>query len=235
MNRNRLILGGLMVFLLTLPAYSLSGTVWSEVKDNIAYVYHDDAYFNCCPDMAFEIVRDAGTIDIYERDLGTNPCLCMCYFDFTHNLEGLAPGTYLARVWEASNEDEYTLAGVTTFTVKIQTSAFKTSSLSSECHDAVGDKPSRGDELLLESSILPAQSTVNISYYLPRTSQVSITIYDATGTRVRFLNVGHLSQGEHLAVWDTRSDSGQRVSRGIYFIRLKAGDEVRTLPLVILK
>ena len=204
-----------------ITGFAMSGTVWSEVKDNVACVYHSDANWNCCPDTVFVITPHpdtTGIIDIYERDLGTNPCGCMCYFDFSHTLEGLLPGTYTARVWECLGEsDEYnTLAGSTAFKIPAKIGSFYTTTDMSQCHDAVWEKPQneREDIELEASSILPDISSVNIHYYLPGASEVLITIYDVTGTKIWTLDVGNSVQGERHVTWDTRTDSGQRVSQG---------------------
>jgi hypothetical protein len=155
--------------------------------------------------MSFEIKPNpdtAGIIDIYERDLGTHPCYCMCYFDFTHILEGLEPGDYLARVWEASYDEEYTLAGVTSFVIKARLTPYTITTLMSECYDAEGAEeppasPHTGLELT-NVSANPARQSAQIRYFLPADARVALEIYDVTGTRVRTLNVGGQERGEHL-------------------------------------
>jgi len=220
-----------------IPAYA-SGRVWSEVADNVAYVHHDDAYFNCCPEMVFEIKQDAYIIDIYEQD--TLPqCMCMCYFNFAHTFKGLAPGTYVARVWESTHPDgDFSLAGKTTFVIPARVGSFSMTTAMSDCHmepEGVEDSDNnRGLELENVSSS-PAQKSVGIRYYLPTETEVLIQIYDVTGTRVRKLNIGSQEQGEHLVIWDTREESGQPIPRGIYFVRLQAAGQARSLSLIVLR
>jgi len=236
MKRYRVLSGVLAILACVVMGYA-SGRVSSEVKNNVAYVYHDDAWWNCCPDTVFEIKQDGYTIDIYENDLGTHPCNCMCYFDFTHTLEGLEPGTYLARVWEGWKGD-YDLAGTTSFTILGKVGSFQTATLMSECQEdpGVGEEssPARGLELENVSSS-PARKSVGIRYHLPVQTEVALDIYDVIGTRVRELNVGAQEAGDHLVVWDIRSDAGQPVPRGIYFVRLKASGESRSLKLIVLR
>ena len=62
-----------------------------------------------------------------------------------------------------------------------------------------------------------------IRFALARESQVRLEVFDVVGQRVRTLRAESLSAGEHQAVWDGRSDSGERVSSGVYFCRLQAG------------
>ncbi|MBN2380959.1 hypothetical protein JXM67_14265 [candidate division WOR-3 bacterium] len=238
MKRNYLIPGVVALLAITMPVLALSGKVWSEVEGNTAIIHHDNGYFNCCADMAFEIVRDGKLVNIYERDLGTHPCYCMCYFDFTHMLDGLLAGTYTVKVWEASYDEEFKLAGTTTFTIKAQVGSFSTTTLMSECHDAEGtEEPSGPDAevLSLENLSTPTETSARISYHLPKDAEPVIEIFDATGNRIRTLDLGAQAAGDHLVVWDTRNQVGQQVSRGIYFIRLEAGKDIRTLSLVVLR
>lgn len=241
MKRSYMLFVAVVLLAAVVPAYA-SGRVWSEVKDNVAYVHHDGAWFNCCADMSFEIKPhpdSAGIIDIYERDLGTHPCYCMCYFDFTHMLYGLAPGTYLARVWEASCDDPYTLAGFTSFTILSKEGAYNTTTHKSDCYDAEGAEEPPGSEdrrLDLENtSSAPVEKSAPIRYYLPADAEVRLEIYDVTGTRVRTLDIGSQESGEHFVVWDIRNDSGESVPRGIYFVRLDASGQSRSLKLIVLR
>jgi hypothetical protein len=234
--------GTVVLLSVVVGGYALSGKVWSEVKDNVAYVHHDRAWFNCCADMSFEIKPHpdtAGIIDIYERDLGTHPCYCMCYFDFTHTLHGLAPGTYLARVWEASYEDPYALAGTTNFVIEGQEGAYNTTTHKSDCYDAEGAEEPPGSEdrriELENASSAPVEKQAPIRYYLPEDAEVRLEIYDVTGTRVRTLDIGSQKAGEHFVVWDIRNHSGVAVPRGIYFVRLDASGQARSLKLIVLR
>jgi hypothetical protein len=240
MKRAFVLVTALIIIAGAVPVYA-SGRVWSDVKDNVAYIYHDDAWWNCCPDTVFEIVPNQDSswiIDIYERDLDTHPCNCMCYFNFTHTLRGLAPGTYLARVWEVYGDSDPELAGTTTFSILAKIGFFATGTYMSDCHqEPEGVKVSdddRGFELENVSSS-PAQNPVEIRYHLPAAQNVNLEIYDVTGTRVRTLEVGQQGTGDHIAVWDISDASGRPVPRGIYFVRLEARGEARTLPLIVLR
>lgn len=216
-----------------------SGRVWSEVADDIAYVHHDDAYFNCCPEMVFEISQDGYTIDIFEQD--TLPqCLCMCYYNFTHALKDLSPGTYTARVWESgSPNDDYSLAGTTEFTIQAMVEGSKIYTQMSDCHmepegTSEEPRPSRGVELE-NISAKPIQGSVGIRYYLPETSGVIIEIYDVTGVKIRTLQAGYQEAGDHVITWDVRDRHAQPVPAGIYFVRLRTGTQARSLPLVVVR
>lgn len=234
MFKSRIFLGCLAVVAFVSSGWAFSGTVWSEVRGDTAYVHHDDAYFNCCPDSIFEIVRQADTIDIFEIDNGSHPCHCTCYFDFTHRIEGLEPGTYLARVWEKQPGEDAVLAGTTSFTIIAQVGSFAALHHISECHEGINENPS--SQLELKEVVTPAlQSSVCIKYSLPQEAQVRIEIYGVTGSLVRVFEPGVESAGEHTVIWNTQDVVGRRCSRGVYFVRLAAAGEVKSLPLVILR
>lgn len=79
-----------------------------------------------------------------------------------------------------------------------------------------------------------------IPYELAEASRVTISIYDLQGKLVRTLDVGHREVGqyfsrENAAYWDGRNNAGERVSSGVYFYQIHAGDFHATKKMVILK
>ncbi len=74
-----------------------------------------------------------------------------------------------------------------------------------------------------------------IEYFLPRESQVQITIYNLLGQKVRDLIDQRVSAGHQKVSWDGRNDKGEAVSSGIYFYRMRAGEFVQTKRMVLLK
>jgi hypothetical protein len=64
--------------------------------------------------------------------------------------------------------------------------------------------------------------------------EVSLAVYDVTGSLVKTLVNGSLEAGSHSIVWDGKDDSGSDVSSGIYFYRLSDsnGDNVRRMTLL---
>jgi flagellar hook assembly protein FlgD len=51
---------------------------------------------------------------------------------------------------------------------------------------------------------------------------------------VRSIVDGTATMGGHAASWDGRDDHGQRVSRGLYFVRLRVGAVVRSTRVTII-
>jgi len=71
----------------------------------------------------------------------------------------------------------------------------------------------------------PFNPETTIRFALPQEASVQLEVFDGVGQRVRTLVAESLPAGTHQAVWDGRTESGIRVSSGIYFCRLQAGHE----------
>jgi hypothetical protein len=79
-----------------------------------------------------------------------------------------------------------------------------------------------------------------IPYELAKDSDVRISIYDVKGRLVRTINLGHHEVGQYFtkdkaAHWDGRNEFGEKVSSGVYFYRIQAGDFHAVRKMVILK
>ena len=78
-------------------------------------------------------------------------------------------------------------------------------------------------------------------YYLATGADVTITIYDATGSLVRQLNIGYQVPGYYTtrnraAYWNGTSETGESVASGIYYYTLTTGNNNSvTRKMVILK
>ena len=79
-----------------------------------------------------------------------------------------------------------------------------------------------------------------IPFRLAEDASVSVTIYGASGSLVRTIDVGFtpaaVYEGRSDAIyWDGRNNFGEQVSSGIYFYHLNAGDFSATRKMVIVK
>jgi hypothetical protein len=66
----------------------------------------------------------------------------------------------------------------------------------------------------------PTTSATNVGFAIAEETEVSVSVYDASGRQVRVLAQGRRTAGEHVLVWDGRNGNGQDVDSGVYFIRL---------------
>jgi len=91
---------------------------------------------------------------------------------------------------------------------------------------------------LAQNSPNPFNPSTTISYSVPEGRsqvRVSLEIYDLRGRRVRSLVDEARDAGVYTVFWDGLDEQGGRVSSGVYFYRMRAGDFVQTRKMVLLK
>ncbi len=81
----------------------------------------------------------------------------------------------------------------------------------------------------------PCLGPTSISYEVGRSCQVELKVYNALGQVVQVLEEGTRGPGVHLARWDGRNRSGERVSSGVYFYRIQAGKFTATRKMLVLR
>lgn len=79
----------------------------------------------------------------------------------------------------------------------------------------------------------PFSETTEIRFDLPVPCHVSIRIFDVDGKLVTCLVDGPAPAGCHVASWSGSDGAGVKVSPGIYFIRMKAGDFIATGKMLL--
>ena len=96
------------------------------------------------------------------------------------------------------------------------------------------------ETVLLPNYPNPFNPETWIPYHLANPSDVVITIYDARGSVIRRLELGHQSEGYYTSqsravYWDGRNNVGEPVASGIYFYQLQADNTSLLRKMVILK
>ncbi len=81
----------------------------------------------------------------------------------------------------------------------------------------------------------PFNASTVIEYVLPQREAVDLSIYNILGRKVRTMVDEEQSVGYHAVDWDGRDDSGRESSSGIYFYRIKAGNQSRSEKMLLLK
>lgn len=81
----------------------------------------------------------------------------------------------------------------------------------------------------------PFNSSTTFSFDIPRRDQITLSIYDITGRKLRTLIDKELSPGSYSVTWDGRNSKGESVSTGIYLCRLKSSSQAATRKLLLLK
>jgi predicted CXXCH cytochrome family protein len=82
----------------------------------------------------------------------------------------------------------------------------------------------------------PFNPSTSIVFSVPKTSNVSINIYDATGRLVNVLVNGQYSAGNYQVSWNGTTELDTRMApSGIYFYRIVAGDYTASKKMVLMK
>ncbi len=89
---------------------------------------------------------------------------------------------------------------------------------------------STSDPELGESFPNPFNPVTRISYSIPKSSFVTLSVYDVSGRLVDRLVSDTRPAGQHLVEWDA---SG--FASGIYFYRMVVGDFSETRKMILLK
>jgi len=81
----------------------------------------------------------------------------------------------------------------------------------------------------------PFNPATSISYNLLRSLPVRLAVYDAAGRKVRTLVQGLEEAGEHSVNWDGRDDDGRQVPSGVYVYELRAGSELSSRKMTLIR
>jgi len=71
----------------------------------------------------------------------------------------------------------------------------------------------------------PFGPLTTLRYSLAEMRNVTVTLYDITGRRIRQLVEARQGPGEHRVTWDGTDGVGRRESSGVYLYRIVAGSE----------
>ena len=100
-------------------------------------------------------------------------------------------------------------------------------------HDLYPNFPNPVHSSTYISYTLPAVSNQRIASSEPR--RVNLSIYDITGRLVKRLVDREQESGSYTVEWNGEDGRGRKVSNGIYFYRLLAGDHIATRKLILIK
>lgn len=99
---------------------------------------------------------------------------------------------------------------------------------------AVEQEPAAAQQFSLYRVTSPVKSQASVRYYVGRTAQVSLGVFDAAGKLVRQVEAGTMAPGVRTATWDRTNTAGQKVAGGTYFFRLTVDGKSVTAKSVVL-
>jgi len=160
--------------------------------------------------MQFFIFRSEGEIGIFEEL--TNPEIERDDLSFTFRDESCEPGaTYRYRLEVSDEEGRRTL--------------LETESISIQAIPLT----------LYRNHPNPFSPSTTIRYYLPERKTLTLEVYDVQGRLVACLVEKEQAKGRYAVEWNGRNMSGNMVSSGIYFCRLRAGKEKISRKMILLR
>ncbi|GAB5534601.1 MAG: hypothetical protein Rubg2KO_08500 [Rubricoccaceae bacterium] len=85
-------------------------------------------------------------------------------------------------------------------------------------------------QLVLTAGPNPTRGTIHLRWTLPETADVELAVYDLLGREVAQVELAeHVAAGAYSSSWPAE------VASGVYVVRLRAGDEVRTRRVTVLR
>lgn len=81
----------------------------------------------------------------------------------------------------------------------------------------------------------PGRHGTTMSFGLPVGGHVRVAVYDVMGRCVAEAADGRYEAGWHSLVWHGRNTSGERVSPGVYFVRLSVGKRETTRKVLLVQ
>jgi hypothetical protein len=81
----------------------------------------------------------------------------------------------------------------------------------------------------------PFNMSTTISFILPKSSYVNLSIYNTLGEKVKTLISEYFSSGYWQVVWDGKDESGQIVPSGLYFYHLNTPECSLVKKMILVK
>ena len=105
---------------------------------------------------------------------------------------------------------------------------------------ATGIDDNSGERVVLDFALNanypnPFNPSTVISYQLPKTSHVELSIYNRLGTKVSTIVQQSQPAGAHKIEWNGRDSNGRQLVSGVYFYRLTAGTFTQVRKMLLMK
>jgi predicted nucleotidyltransferase len=101
--------------------------------------------------------------------------------------------------------------------------------------DVVEEGAERVGHTLSISGSNPFSSSTTIEFSQPASGRVSLVVYDLAGRRVRTLLDDARPAGRSKTGWDGKDEAGRPVASGVYFVRMKTADVVRSHKISLVR
>ena len=88
---------------------------------------------------------------------------------------------------------------------------------------------------LMQNYPNPFNPSTSFSLVVPRSENVELRVYDASGREIKTLLNRTMSEGKFSVMWDGSTDRGEPAGSGVYFVRMKAGTYSAVRKVVLIK
>ncbi|MBL7086872.1 MAG: T9SS type A sorting domain-containing protein, partial [Candidatus Cloacimonetes bacterium] len=148
----------------------------------------------------------------------------------TEEIDGFITGNQITyRVWDSSEQVEYTdvevvyLPDYLNAFKSLETAVAEIKVYSIEATQLGGNYPN------------PFMAGTKINFSLREAGNVTIEIYNILGQKVRTLVDGYYTVNNHSEYWNGLDDNNQKVSNGIYFYKMTAGNYSSIKKMIMMK
>ena len=185
--------------------YALGDSLYVENKQDTLIVWNVNVWENCgfTPIMNIEVIDSH--IIITEKDTSLEHTTCSMYKDFRIPITGLAEGNYTIEIWRAYSASYYpdTASFITSLDINFIISSINNNKVDIESFKLDNIYPN------------PFNPTANISYNIPETTQLKISLFDVLGRELEVIHEGIEKKGKYKIIFD-----GNSYSSGIYYVRM---------------
>ncbi len=200
----------------TVGIENLAGNDGLQVTFNAAYLHNNLA-------VRFGLGPPVTWLDV-SPPLGSIPAGGQANLDVDYDATGLAFGTYEALIRIATNDPDEQVINVPVTLIVGNATDVETSVGMPARFELAAPRPN------------PFSKATTIRFAVPTQGQeVTISIFDVSGRRVRGLVDGPQNAGYHTVGWDGRDDGGSAVTSGVYFYRMDAGSFSQVQKVTVLK
>lgn len=145
---------------------------------------------------------------------------------FTSEIDGFKPGHTLSmKVWNSSLSEfagKVDLTPVNNYSLTYESSGTTVLDLDAQM------SPTDIDDNMISTTTLgdiypnPFKETTTIKFNLKSNSKVVVEVFDLLGSKVTVVTNSNYPSGLHKVVWDRTSNTGNRVTPGVYIIKMTA-------------
>jgi len=243
MIRDSLFINGLTYYVWTYgDSVDIFDTLRADQQHNI-WKYHNGVDY-----LWFDFQKDSGAIyNFPPGDLGENESeKCKVYVETNLQIEtpaGIFKNciSFTFDVYQVKDEEiTYTFAEntgpITIYYGYGGTQRLKSAIINGKVIASVDDHISKPcGYYLFQNYPNPFNPSTTIRFELPEKAFVTLKVFDVFGHRVRTLVDGEVTAGSHTVSWDGRSSFGLDVAAGLYLANLRAGGEVKTIKLLLVR